>query len=281
MSPSLTRHAVRRAFTLLELMIVLGVILILASLVLGVGSAFLRGAERAQLEAAMEVVDKACAEWDATTGRPISFVGRVAGVGGAVGNDPLFSAEADVRRFDIREADYGTPAAGGGQALPNGLTTEAARAVARAQGVGVYCINLLMQADFTKEQIATIPPGLIRAEPNVATGNFWPTSITGYPPSLRSGVSRGEFIDPWGRRVAFVFPGRPFRWGADQGLPDEDGTVRTSVEQVLGSCVARRICLVSAGPDGVFGPETNIVANRATAAADNISLYPLLPPNSN
>lgn len=267
-----------RAFTLLEVLIVLGVILVLASLVLGIGTAVIRGAERAQLEAAMETVDKAAGEWESTTGRPLSFVGRLAGTGGAAVPDAQFSTEPAVLRFDVREADSGAPSVISGTAMPGGLAV-AAQAIARAQGSGIYCMNLLARTDFTKDQIATIPTGVFRPEANSST---WPTAINGYSPSFRQGSPRGELVDPWGRRVAFVFPGRPFRWGGtDPGLPDEDGTVRTSVEQVLGSCVGRRICLVSAGPDGVFGPEASTAANRAAAMADNVYLYPLLPPNGN
>lgn len=39
-------HSVDRAFTLIEIMVVISIILVLASLVLGVGSALLRRAER-------------------------------------------------------------------------------------------------------------------------------------------------------------------------------------------------------------------------------------------
>jgi hypothetical protein len=50
-------------------------------------------------------------------------------------------------------------------------------------------------------------------------------------------------------------------------------------------CTNRRICLVSAGADGLFGLPGEItpaaqdtVTARAISAADNIYLYPLDPP---
>lgn len=258
------RASLRRAFTLLEVMIVLGVILTLASLVLGIGSAVIRTAERAQLEATMEIVDKCFSEWDSTMGRPVSYVGRV-GTGSV---DPLFGTPDAIDRFDVRDPGLGV---GGGTA---------ASAIQGAQGAGVYAVNLLGQADFTKDLIATAPTSLLRAEPS---NSGWPPVVALYRPSFRSppNVLRAEFVDPWGRRVAFVFPGRPFRWGVDAGLPDDDGTVRTSAEIFLGSCAGRRICLVSAGPDGIFGPEASTPELRSAATADNVSLYPLLPPNGN
>ena len=269
------RGAAARAFTLLELLIVLGVILVLASLVLAVGSSVLRAAERAQLDAAMEVFDKAFDEWEAATGRSITFVGRV----GTGTNDLLFNTPQLVDRFDVRETDV-VVAAGTGLDFPPG-TAGALQTICRAQGSGVYAVNLLRQAEFTRDMIATVSPTLLRTE--VSSGQIWPKAIASYRPSHSSAPAspRSELVDPWGKRVAFVFPGRPFRWGVDPGLPDEDGTVRTSVELLLGSCVGRRICLVSAGPDGLFGPEASTAALRASGGADNVSLYPLLPPGGN
>ena len=49
-----------------------------------------------------------------------------------------------------------------------------------------------------------------------------------------------ELLDTWGGRVAFVFPGRAFRYGVDTGLPDADGTVRTPAENILGVCTNDR-----------------------------------------
>jgi hypothetical protein len=58
---------------------------------------------------------------------------------------------------------------------------------------------------------------------------------------------------------------------------------------VFGVCSNRRICMVSAGPDGLFGvagestemtgTSAAAAAARAAAAGDNISLYPLDPPS--
>jgi hypothetical protein len=111
-----------------------------------------------------------------------------------------------------------------------------------------------------------------------------------------SASTRSEFVDTWGNRIAFVFPGRAFRPLGDSGpgrLPDADGSVRTPYERVFGVCSNRRICMVSAGPDGLFGvagesPEMTesgtvsaaaAAAARAAAAGDNIYLYPLDPPS--
>ena len=69
------RAARARAFTLLEIMIVIGVILTLMTLVLGVGSALLRNAEKSQVESAMAIMESALNEYEAQMGRQMTFNG--------------------------------------------------------------------------------------------------------------------------------------------------------------------------------------------------------------
>ena len=198
-----------RAFTLVELMIVIAVIATLMSLVLGVGSALLRNAERSQVESAMAIMESAMNEYEAI--RPI---------------------------------------------------------------------------------LAGISTSLLRGEPNAST--YPPTTTAGggmYLPAAKAAAgnvsSRAEFVDSWGNRIAFVFPGRVFRFGVDQGVPDQDGTITTCIERRIGVCTNRRVCLVSPGPDGVFGVDGEpgmtgttaaIAQARQQAASDNVLLYPLDPP---
>ena len=65
----------RRAFTLLELVIVLGIILLLMGLVLGVGSIVLRQSEDRQIRATMAIVDAALVEFEQQAGREMIFEG--------------------------------------------------------------------------------------------------------------------------------------------------------------------------------------------------------------
>ena len=68
------RHA-RRAFTLLELIIVIGVIITLLALTLGVGSMVVSQSENRQLRSTMTIVDAALAEFKSQTGRELVFQG--------------------------------------------------------------------------------------------------------------------------------------------------------------------------------------------------------------
>jgi len=289
-------HSVDRAFTLIEIMVVISIILVLASLVLGVGSALLRRAERSQVESAMTIMESAFTEWEGQTGRPVTYNGAFNSL--TAPTTEIFPSGATLEVFDVR--DTGTPPS------PNNAGNK--MIYTRARGVGVFTVNLLSQLESIRPMLAGIPPSMLRPElagkplvtttnidmyptPNVSSG----TPIVLYAPSAaslltpataqlpRPPTSRSELVDTWGNRIAFVFPGRAWRYGVDTSLPDSDGTVRTPFENLLGVCTNRRICLVSAGPDGLFGvpgestPDSATIQN--TAAADNIYLYELDPPN--
>ena len=279
MSTRRSRH-VGRAFTLIEIMVVISIILVLASLVLGVGSALLRRAERSQVESAMTIMESAFTEWEGQTGRPVTYNGAFNSL--TAPTTELFPIPNGGELFDVREP--GTPPA------PNNSGNKLI--YTRARGAGVFTVNLLSQLEAIRPMLAGIPPSMLRAEANTssypATNILSGTPAVLYAPSAKSTANtkdstRSELVDTWGGRIAFVFPGRAFRFGLDSGLPDSDGTVRTPAENLLGVCTNRRICLVSAGPDGLFGvpgestPDSATIQN--TAAADNIYLYELDPPN--
>jgi prepilin-type N-terminal cleavage/methylation domain-containing protein len=271
-------RAARRAFTLLEIMIVIGVILTLMTLVLGVGSALLRNAEKSQVESAMAIMESALNEYEAQMGRPVTFNGAWQGT-----QQQWFPIGANDAVFDVR--DPGGP--------PPTVGVNSAR---RAQGMGVFVVNLLRQVDTVRPVLSGIPAALLRPEPNQGPDyparNIGGTGSLLYVPSAKQPAgprdsTRAEFVDTWGNRVAFVLPGRAYRFGAEApgALPDADGSVRTPYEETFGVCSNRRIGMVSAGPDGLFGvpgeivPATqDTVAARAVSAADNILLYPLDPP---
>ena len=65
----------RRAFTLVEMLIVIGVILILTTIGVGIATAVVRGAESVQMRSAFNVMDAAFGEWESLTGRPVSYCG--------------------------------------------------------------------------------------------------------------------------------------------------------------------------------------------------------------
>lgn len=70
---SARRPSIRRAFSLLELVVVIGIIVLLAGLVLAVATGLLTQSEERQARSAMLLVDEAIEEWQLSTGRPFSY----------------------------------------------------------------------------------------------------------------------------------------------------------------------------------------------------------------
>ncbi len=85
------RHARRRmcrgAFTLIEMVIVIGIIVVLAGLTLAVSVAVTQGAEIRQTEATIELLNAALREWESQSDRQVTF---------GVPNQPFTNARYDI-----------------------------------------------------------------------------------------------------------------------------------------------------------------------------------------
>ena len=107
---------------------------------------------------------------------------------------------------------------------------------------------------------------------------------------------RVYFRDPWDNEIVMVHPGRLHDPVNDPPsiIRDVDGTIRTTYamsngtfdacEFRHGACINRRVCFVSAGPDGEFGDlHLDVAASGLNAAqqvdieraSDNIYSYAL------
>ncbi|MFO0894610.1 MAG: prepilin-type N-terminal cleavage/methylation domain-containing protein [Phycisphaerales bacterium] len=204
-----------RGFTLLELLIVVGIIALLAGIVLAVSAAVLRRSEVRSMEAAMALLDQAVGEFEKARDQKITFK-RTSDAAGT---------------WDINE-----------QAIT-------------APYLIVPTLYVIGQNERSRGILQRIDPDLLRQD-----------QTTTVPSTAVVPLPRLEMVDPWGFRLAVVFPGRPWVQG-DSGVRDADGTVRTNDENLLGVCRDRRIAFVSGGPDG----------NLATRD-DNVYSYELLPP---
>lgn len=244
----------RRAFTVLELVVVIGVILILMTLALTVTGSVLAGNDRRSMQSTFLLLDQAIASWQAQTGRELSF-GRRAIPNGTTGTpDFTVSAAGPSAGFDIYEENFNSPYA--------------------------ICVILdrLASNPEAAEIIAKIPSTALRLVPKNTMGTAvealpagWTGSdAQGDPNQMPSDVGLiREVCDPWGKRIGVVFPGRLARANelsaSGNSVDREDGSVRTLDESVFGVCRGRKICFVSAGPDGDFG------------TGDEIYSYELLP----
>ncbi len=257
----------RRAFTLLELVIVLGIILLLMGLVLGVGSIVLRQSEDRQIRATMAIVDAALVEFEQQAGREMIFEGWTdcddcygdgpfddpdgpvfeeycGNVNGRTIN-PYFDVSFEPFRDDRFMLDIGN----GGFGWKNipcapWNRTENVRAHWMAATLAVLgqnpaCAEIIAKADSSLVRAVDCIEGSSGGEPLIRTYNM------------------KSFTDPWDREVFIIFPGR--RWyETDQNenppiIRDTDGTIRTDHEAKFGICRNRRPLLVSSGPDTYFG----------------------------
>ena len=264
--------ALARAFSLLEIVVVLGVILLLAALVLAVSGSVLAASERRETENVMRLLEQATLEWEQALGRPINY---------------------------------------GPKAEP-GLTGVPARDVYEENFGGSWMSCVLMQRfgenERTRDIVSKIPETYSRkwrtgdpALPTTWASTAIATDPNQMPNPIQSTTSSGVplVLDAWGFRIGVCFPGRPWRNGTGlsttdvnqffsvtqglylrgvnspaSGAPDADGTEQTPDERIFGSCRDRRIRFVSAGPDGAFG---DIYAAEGSASKkqtqDNIVSY--------
>ncbi|HMN95387.1 MAG TPA: prepilin-type N-terminal cleavage/methylation domain-containing protein [Phycisphaerales bacterium] len=67
------RRGLRRGFSLLELMIVIGIIVVLAALVLAVGTGLLSQSDARETRTSLELLQAAIDEWETSTGRSFTY----------------------------------------------------------------------------------------------------------------------------------------------------------------------------------------------------------------
>ena len=281
-SSSSLRTRARRAFTLLELLIVIGIIVILASLVLAVSSTVIRASEDRATRNTIEVLNAAVEEYERTAERRITYK---SGLGGGFAADPAAVAGY---RYDVfskppvgMPAMYPTPFPGSGPA-PADLVTAwntLAGPYGSLPGGGLpsystspfrrtaYLIALLSASPSSGAVISKLPESVFRYV-NASTGNG--------KRMVRHAV------DSWDTPIIAIFPGR-IAEGPDVATPaltalvDKDGTIRSDSERAapaLGglqvSCKDRRVLFASAGNDSRF---TNLTGSVYTPSTDNLYSY--------
>ena len=302
MTPRTRPHALRRAFTLLELVIVIGIILVLMGLVLGVGSVVIGQSEQRQVRSSMQIIDSALLEFEQQAGRPMVFEGwhrssapfHTGFRRGSSNSDihvdvplqpmlgNLRSNTSAVNALMIQTADGGYGWVSSGDCFPwsdNFVDRYHDRqwlsAALSVMGRNPACAAIMAKAD----------PQLVRAVTCI-------TGATGGGAPQERSFNMPEFIDPWGRQVLIVFPGRRF-WDGDFDydnnptpytapvpgdplgfdyplLKDTDGSIRTPHEHQYGICRNQRPLLVSSGPDGKMG---NRYANPLSGNADEVKAF--------
>ena len=239
-----------RAFTLIEMVVVIGLIILLAGLTLSVGVSVIHQSEARQTRAALLLLDSAVQEWELQADRKLTWCVCHPGY-----PDPDRAA-ADIHG-DTKEVL---------------IITEVLKVITKSPSV--------------REIIAKIDPKLIYRYKN----HVYPPWIDTPPEKQQMDERFDGAItvlDAWGFPIYATHAGRP--WDAARDLPpnspyqvvrDPDGTIQTYNEVIYGVATNRRMCFVSSGPDGRFGDlhQDALPPEEAQYARDNLYSYPIKPP---
>lgn len=260
----------KKGFTLLELLIVIGIIVIVASLVLAVSASVVRASEERSTRNTLEVLNMAAEEYERTVDRRITY--RTAAVTGGVAADTAPNATNGLK-YDI-DTNPATPPSGTGVGAWTNLSPPYASVT---NGLPAYSnlpfrrTAMLIQAMTDSPTVGAImqklPEAIFRGiKVNAASNSF---------STVR------HCMDAWDTPIVAIFPGReasaPELQTNNPNVVDKDGTIKCDSEwgqAVAGglqvSCRDRRILFVSGGNDSRFTVQTGTVYSPSN---DNLYSY--------
>jgi prepilin-type N-terminal cleavage/methylation domain-containing protein len=245
-------HRTTAGFTLVEIMAAIVIITILAVITLSIGSALLEKTERRRTLDVLQVLDAAVVEYQTTIGRRMTYGHS----GEPLGNVLLGDFDAwQGSSYDIEHLNgvlgFADPLSGN---YPTGTVPES--------GTGSYRRALGGEAPYRLwEEFTRKLSGVSQCRSILSNADDDLIEVLGT--DNFSDVVQTLFRDAWGSPILIVFPGRDVYVDRDgSGLPgepgqqtlrDEDGTIRTRAEIILGPGRNKRVYFVSAGPDRRFG----------------------------
>ncbi len=221
----------RTGFTLVEMLVAIGIIVLLAALTVGVAVAVVEKHEIQQTESTLRLLDTAIQEWETRMDRKLTW---------GVDPDPFDGKDV----YDVSDG------------APHVFTT-------------TQVLRVTGRSDAIKTVVASIPAEFVYRYDSSVDCPVWLENPSGDDPDPVGGdlcvyVTDGALaiLDTWGQPIRAVHPGRL----AMAGEPtDPDGTIIVGTETspppgpqgfnelIYGRAVSRRTFFVSAGPDGQFG----------------------------
>ncbi len=240
----------QRSFTLLELLVVIGIIVIVASLVLAVSSAVARAGEQRKTEAALTTLSAAVEEYERALDRRVTNFSTPTGTG-----VPPAGESWDTQQAPAAPPTPPSPPNYAWATLPKPYSSIASppgdipHPRSEPFRRTAHLIDMMSIQPSTQAMLLQLPADMYRRMqvPGLNAPTFYELK---------------EIVDAWGNPIVAVFPGR--EWvPADQTLwggPDADGTVRTPGEKPNSGasagmdvvCRDRKVLFVSAGPNGRF-----------------------------
>ncbi|MCH8166144.1 MAG: prepilin-type N-terminal cleavage/methylation domain-containing protein [Planctomycetes bacterium] len=230
----------RGGFTLVEVVVVIGIILFLVGLTLSVSVSVIERSEIQQTETVLQILDTAVQEWELLAERKLSWW--------EWGDSPSGGdqwSQADIHA-DTEEVF---------------IITEVLETIARSSQV--------------KQIIAQVGPELFYTY-QLSIYPEWIDAPQEEQQQDALFVGGQTILDAWGTPIYATHPGRLFNSGTDPGDPDPDGTIQTYNEYSYGAAPNRQLVFVSAGPDQLFGLPaefglgSDLEAAIRQARADNI-----------
>ncbi len=207
-----------KGFSLVEMTVVIGLIVLLAGLTLSGSAAVLRHSEQRQTRTVLAQLDGAITEWELQADRKLSWWQL-----------PPDSLED----YDAREVHSNTP-----EVL---IITE--------------ILDVVMRSATIRQIIAGIDPELIYHYGDDTAP--WLDEQQEIPQVNDRFVGSITVLDAWGTPIYATHPGRLWTEQDAEGIytldRNQDGTIYTGNEEDYGIAPNRRIVFVSAGPDGLFG----------------------------
>ena len=212
----LPQRTIGTGFTLLEIMVAIGIIALLAAITLSLSNSIMRKAEERQTKDVLRLLKLALVEWEIASDGKLTF------------EDYTYVGNCQDCTFDVTNDGSLASPTFGLIGVANGIMQTAME-------------KRLQQTVQVIRQIESSDNILLKLTDDNFIEDTEGTSI---------------LVDSWGTPIGVIFPGQYYADTSELAFAqDESGdlTIRDQAEDGLGSCMNKEPIFVSAGPDRTWG----------------------------